>query len=129
MNDKEKIVQYLNHKGFSKNSFYVKTGLSIGFLDSGTSLGVDKLRIIIDNYHDLNPQWFFDDQEPMILDAENEYHLAEEPRPSYSEPNTLIKLMIEKDKQLKEVNEEIGRLKEIIRRFSKTDKNITDVSL
>lgn len=55
--DKEKIVQYLEKKGISKNKFYTTTGLSVGFLDSGSSLGVDKLRKIIDNYPDFNPDW------------------------------------------------------------------------
>jgi len=66
MSDKEKIVQYLRYKGISKNSFYKTTGLSVGFLDSGSSLGVDKLRIIIDNYQDLNPLWFFVADSDMI---------------------------------------------------------------
>ena len=57
MTDKEKIIKYLDYKGISKNKFYKKTGLSVGFLDSGNSLGVDKLRLIIDNYHDFNPEW------------------------------------------------------------------------
>lgn len=66
MTDKEKIIQYLEYKGFSKNSFYKKTGLSVGFLDSGNSLGLDKLRVIIDNYHDFNPLWLISNEEKMI---------------------------------------------------------------
>lgn len=66
MTDKEKILKYLDYKGISKNKFYVKMGFSVGFLDSGNSLGVDKLKKIIDNYHDLNLEWFFNDNSPMI---------------------------------------------------------------
>lgn len=66
MTDKEKIKQYIDYKGVSKNRFYKQTGLSIGFLDSGSSLGVDKLRIIIDNYHDLNPLWILTGQGEML---------------------------------------------------------------
>lgn len=55
LSDKEIIALYLENKGISKNSFYVKTGFSVGFLDSGKSLGVDKLRIILDNYPDFDP--------------------------------------------------------------------------
>ena len=50
MTDKEKILQFLTESGISKNSFYRKTGFSQGFLNSGRSIGVDKLKIIIDNY-------------------------------------------------------------------------------
>lgn len=70
MTDKEKIKQYLENKGISKSEFYRKTGLSVGFLDSGNSLGVDKAKIIINNYPDLNVKWLVLDQGDMIDDAE-----------------------------------------------------------
>lgn len=57
MSDKERIKQYLEYKGISKNKFYSQTGLSIGFLDSGSSLGVDKARIIINKYPDISLNW------------------------------------------------------------------------
>ncbi|MBE7649182.1 hypothetical protein G1L22_12895 [Tenacibaculum finnmarkense] len=69
MTDKEKIVKYLNFKGISKNKFYNKTGFSVGFLDSGNSLGVDKLRKIIDNYHDFNPEWLLSEGKEMLKSA------------------------------------------------------------
>lgn len=68
MTDKEKIMQYLDFKGVSKNKFYRKTGLSVGFLDSGSSLGVDKLKIIIDNYPDLNLFYILGEEENMIVE-------------------------------------------------------------
>ena len=63
---KEKLQQYLEFKGLSKNSFYKKTGFSIGFLDSGRSFGLDKLEVIVDNYPDLNPDWLIYDRGGMI---------------------------------------------------------------
>lgn len=57
MSDKERIKQYLECKGISKNKFYSQTGLSVGFLDSGSSLGVDKARIIINKYPDISLNW------------------------------------------------------------------------
>ena len=66
MTDKEKIIYYLDFKGISKNKFYLKTGFSVGFLESGKSLGVDKLKIILDNYHDLNAEWFFKEDAEML---------------------------------------------------------------
>lgn len=57
MNDKDRIKKYLEYKGISKNKFYTQTGLSIGFLDSGNSLGVDKARIIINTYPDMSLNW------------------------------------------------------------------------
>ncbi len=77
MTDKQKILEYLKYKGISKNKFYIKTGLSVGFLDSGKSLGVDKLRDILDIYHDLNPAWFLPGDGPM-LKYNNELNEKEE---------------------------------------------------
>ncbi len=69
MTDKEKLIHYLQEKGISKNKFYEKTGLSVGFLNSGSSLGVDKLRIIKNYYPDLNINWLVCDEGHMIEDA------------------------------------------------------------
>ena len=66
MGEKEKIKKYLEYKGISKNKFYVRTGLSVGFLDSGNSLGVDKARIILNIYSDLNPDWLILDKGEML---------------------------------------------------------------
>lgn len=67
MNEKEKIKKYLEYKRISKNKFYVTTGFSIGFLDSGASLGADKNKTILDNYPDLNLRWLVLDEGDMIL--------------------------------------------------------------
>ena len=57
MTEKEKICKYLEYKEISKNKFYALTGLSNGFLDSGKSLGADKIKIIIEKFPDLNLSW------------------------------------------------------------------------
>lgn len=67
MGEKDKIKQYLDYKGISKNKFYSLTGLSIGFLDSGTSMGADKVKIIINKFPDININWLVLDQGEMIL--------------------------------------------------------------
>ena len=68
MSEKDKIKQYLEYKGISKNRFYTDTGLSVGFLDSGRSLGADKVKIIINKYPDLNMNWLILDEGPMVKD-------------------------------------------------------------
>ena len=85
MTDKEKILKYLEYKKISKNKFYSQTGFSVGFLDSGKSLGVDKLRIIIDNYHDLNPMWIISDIGEMIKTTQKERinPIVNEPQSEY----------------------------------------------
>lgn len=75
MTDKEKILYFLEEKGISKSQFYKKTGFSAGFLDSGSSLGVDKLKVIVDNYPDFNPQWLltYDDDETIKNEIQEIY--------------------------------------------------------
>lgn len=69
MTDKEKILQFLMFKGVNKNQFSLKTGLSPRFFDSGNSLGVDKLRVIANNYTDLSIEWVVMNVGEMIKDA------------------------------------------------------------
>ena len=67
MTEKEKIKMYLENQGISKNKFYQTTGLSVGFLDSGNSLGVDKVKIIINKYPTLSLRWLVLDEGEMIV--------------------------------------------------------------
>ena len=70
MTDKEKIIDFLTLNGISRNSFYKKTGFSQGFLNSGSSIGVDKLKIIIQKYPSFN-------YKSLLFDEKYE-HLADE---------------------------------------------------
>ncbi|RWW91833.1 S24 family peptidase [Flavobacterium cerinum] len=105
MTDKEKILQYLEYKGISKNKFYIKTGLSVGFLDSGSSLGVDKLRLIIDNYHDFNVDWLLSGEGEMIKtkNAENVTNSNSHKNSHIlsTEPNIQKNVTVSKDFRLK----------------------------
>lgn len=77
MSDKDRIKEYLEYKGISKNKFYARTGLSIGFLDSGSSLGVDKARIIINTYPDINLNWLILGEGEMLrTDADAQTQVA-----------------------------------------------------
>ena len=66
MTTKEKIKKYIDFKGISKNKFYVITGLSTSFLDSGNTIGVDKAKIIIEKFPDLSLEWLVMDRGPML---------------------------------------------------------------
>lgn len=104
MTEKDKIKQYLDFKGISKNSFYKKTGLSVGFLDSGKSLGVDKLKIIINIYPDINIEWIVLDKGDMIKQQESQQNETKETIIYKSDPRDieLIELQREHIKILKE---------------------------
>lgn len=53
----ERILQLIEYKGISKRKFYVKTGLSNGFLDKQKDLGVNKVVNILHSYPEINPVW------------------------------------------------------------------------
>lgn len=102
MTDKEKLQRYLEYKGLSKNSFYTKTGLSIGFLDSGKSFGLDKLKLIVDNYPDLNLDWMIFGEGEMLVDssAEKKGEMKPMPKRGFKE---LIKTSAHKQRMVPQV--------------------------
>ena len=83
MTEKEKLKAYLQYKGISKNRFYTETGFSVGFLDSGRSLGADKVRIIINKFPDLSLEWLIMDEGEMIIEPRPE-GVAYDMRPNIS---------------------------------------------
>lgn len=134
MNEKEKIKQYLNSKGISKNSFYQQTGFATGFLDSGKSLGADKLQTIIDNYPDLSLEWLVLGKGDMtknvnitngsgvVLAGDNYSNNNIDNRQYYSDSPDVLKAQIEllderikeKDAQIKEKDAQINKLLSIL---------------
>jgi hypothetical protein len=54
---KERILLYLEYKGCSQYDFSKKTGLSNGFLKSGSSVSSDNLKLLSNIYGDLNLIW------------------------------------------------------------------------
>lgn len=71
MTDKEKVKQYLKLKNIGRTQFSETTGFSSSFLDSGTSLGVDKLKIIVDNFPDFNIWALLKDEENLISEPQS----------------------------------------------------------
>lgn len=67
----DRILQYLDYKGISKHKFYLKTGLSNGFLDKVKDIGASKIEIILYAYPDINPIWFITGKGSMLLKPEN----------------------------------------------------------
>lgn len=52
-----RILQLIDFYSINKSVFYKKTGLSNGFLDKVTDIGVTKLDLILKSYPDINPEW------------------------------------------------------------------------
>lgn len=108
MGEKDKIKAYLTQKGISKNRFYTDTGLSIGFLDSGKSLGADKVRIIINTYPDLNIDWLIMDNGPMLKQASKGLRPVESLATRVSEIIELIYNPISKNNDLERIANLMG---------------------
>ena len=133
MSEKEKIKKYLESKGISKNKFYTITGLSVGFLDSGNSLGVDKLKIIINSFPELSLDWLLSDDDDMAMKNQsfvnsgvivqgNNSNSTIDNRQYYSDSPDVLRAQIdmlderikEKDAQIKEKDAQIKQLLDII---------------
>ena len=142
MGEKDKIKLFLDSQGISKNKFYQVTGLSMGFLDSGKSLGVDKLKIIIDAYPQLSLVWLVLDQGDMLSPNQPIYNESGvlingdnhnspiDNRHFYSDSPAVLRAQIEvledrikekdaqikeKDAQIKEKDAQINTLLEILK--------------
>lgn len=97
MTTKEKIKQYIEYKGISKNRFYTITGLSTSFLDSGNTIGVDKAKIIIEKFPDISMDWLILDQGPMIKES---FPVAVAPQQPEGNISMLLEYLREKDKRI-----------------------------
>jgi hypothetical protein len=61
-----RILQVIEAKGLNKRKFYLKTGLSNGFLDKVQDVGVSKVEIILSAFPDINPIWLLSGDGPML---------------------------------------------------------------
>lgn len=64
---KERILQYLENKGISKNKFYVETGISNGVLDKSSGLTVETLEKFVSKFPDANLTWLVTGVGPMLV--------------------------------------------------------------
>ena len=66
---KERILQFIEYKGISKQSFFKETGLKRGFLDADklqTSIPDTFIATIIASYPEINPLWLILGEGPML---------------------------------------------------------------
>lgn len=84
---------YTDVKGISLRSIEQELGFSNGLLSGAVknnrTLGADKIEQILRAFTDLNPNWLFLGEEPMILATTPKYYKAEEPVLELKEPLSL----------------------------------------
>lgn len=66
MTSKERLAEYLRKKEITFNSFYIRAGLSNGFLSKPGSLGSSNIEKIISICTDLNLEWLITGKGEMI---------------------------------------------------------------
>lgn len=67
---KQRILQYLDYKGFSKYKFYQDTGLSNGILSQSNGMSEENTLRLLNYYTDLNPTWLLTGKGEMITNNE-----------------------------------------------------------
>ena len=70
----ERLVQYIDYKGFSNRSFEMQIGLSNGYIGTqlkrNADLGESILNKILDNCLDINPIWLISGKGDMLKNTE-----------------------------------------------------------
>ena len=56
-NARERLLEFIAYKGISQRQFYLRAGLSAGFLTKGKSVGSENIRKIILAYPEINLEW------------------------------------------------------------------------
>lgn len=88
---KERIIQYLEFKGISKNKFYISTGISNGTLDKKSGLTGDSIEKFYSVYDDVNPEWLLIGKGEMLKSTESHTHtLQKDEEQVIIEPQTSI---------------------------------------
>lgn len=68
---KERILQFIESKGISKNKFYIETGISNGVLDKKSGLSMDTVEKFYSKYPEINPEWILTGKGDMLKEDEN----------------------------------------------------------
>lgn len=68
---KDRILQFIDYKGVSKNKFYIETGISNGILDKKSGLSMDTIEKFYSTYPEINPEWLLTGEGNMLKEHNN----------------------------------------------------------
>ncbi len=80
MSEKEKLKQFLKTQRIPFSTFTSEVGVSQGFLNSGSSLGVDKLKMILIKYPQLSLDWLLFNKGDMVVHEKTDLEISLEDR-------------------------------------------------
>ncbi|MFA9212519.1 MAG: helix-turn-helix transcriptional regulator [Candidatus Methylacidiphilales bacterium] len=82
-----RVLKYIELKNISKRDFYIKTGLSNGYLDKTSNIGSDKVEKIVSAYPDINVNWLVTGHGNMLVSKDyadsEDFTTIKEPRSVY----------------------------------------------
>lgn len=125
---KERILQFIDYKGFSKNKFYKETGLSNGILDKKSGLTSESIEKIYSKYPEINIEWLLTGKGEMLrtssqnisqngnTNVNNGHNVSGQGNVIKQTNDELMEIIREKDKQIAEKDKQIAML---IERISK----------
>ena len=67
---KDRILQFIDSKGLSKNKFYKETGIANGTLDKKSGLSMDSVEKFYSRYNEINPEWLLTGEGNMLKDED-----------------------------------------------------------
>ncbi len=70
---KERILQFIDYKGISKNKFYKETGISNGVLDKKSGLSMDTVEKFYSTFSEVSPEWLLTGEGPMLKEGKPYY--------------------------------------------------------
>ena len=80
MSEKEKLKKFLKTQRIPFSTFTSEVGVSQGFLNSGSSLGVDKLKMILIKYPQLSLDWLLFNKGEMVVFEKTDVEISLENR-------------------------------------------------
>ena len=104
-------MKYLDKKGVTQYVFSQRTGLSNGFLKSGSSLSVDNLRLISSIFNDLNVLWVIYGEGPMIVSSIGHTQIGSDNRIVHSS----VHVQADGSAEIDRMKQEIDMLKSAIK--------------
>ena len=116
---KERILQFIEYKGFNKRKFYEETGLSNGILDKKSGLTLGSFEKIFSKYPEINIEWLLTGKGEMLKTSsqnitQNGNTVSGQGNIIKQTNDELMEIIREKDKQIAEKDKQIAMLIEKI---------------